>query len=303
MKDWTFNRRDLLKGFGAAGLLGLLPMAAMSSMPARLVVTAIPDDGDSARMREHFGTLAHHLGQAVNTDVEYVHVQNYAASVTALATGRAHVAWLGAVTTAQAWQMMGDDLVVLGCRDIDKEFVSYFVGHPDSGVRPVTDLSELAAQAEGQRWRFTFGSRSSTSSHLMPRKFFTDQAGRRPEDVFHRVAYSGSHDVVMRMVGQGSFAVGAMNYSTWDNASAELQEAAPIIYRTPKFTNYALVARRDLGDTLLGDLRSALLNLDRNSDPSRQLLDYLSAERFISAELDEWSDYVELLESGVDIGG
>jgi ABC-type phosphate/phosphonate transport system substrate-binding protein len=56
------------------------------------------------------------------------------------------------------------------------------------------------ASRPGQNWTFTFGSRSSTSSHLMPRKYFMEQAGVPPEQVFRTVAYSGSHDVVMQMV-------------------------------------------------------------------------------------------------------
>src|SRR3546814_9289783 len=72
-----------------------------------------------------------------------MHVENYAASVTALATGRAHIAWLGAVTTAQARMQMGDGLTVLGCRDIDKRFVSYFIANPSTGLRSEEHTSEL----------------------------------------------------------------------------------------------------------------------------------------------------------------
>lgn len=299
-----WSRRQVLRTLALGTAAGVLSAPALRlNASERLVITAIPDDGDAARMREHFGELAQYLGSAVERPVDYVHVQNYAASVTALATGRAQVAWLGAVTTAQAWQLMGDDLVVLGCRDIDKSFVSYFIANPEAGIEPVDDLAELARHARGQDWTFTFGSRSSTSGHLMPRKFFMDQSGATPEDVFRRVAYSGSHDVTMRSVAQGSFTFGAMNYATWDNASAELQARAPIIYRTPTFTNYALVARRDLGEPLLRRLEQALLGLDGSTAAGAELLEYLGAERFIAADLEEWRGYRELLDSGIDIGG
>src|SRR5690554_2002003 len=174
--------------------------AVAQQPPSKLIITAIPDDGDADRMRENFGALASYLGDAVGIPVEYMHVENYAASVTALATGRAHVAWLGAVTTAQARMQMGDDITILGCRDIDKGFVSYYIANPAIELAPVKDLGELAKEAEGKSWSFTFGSKSSTSGHMMPRKYFLDQAGVAPEKVFRTVAYSGSHDVVMQMV-------------------------------------------------------------------------------------------------------
>lgn len=298
------NRRRFLGGSAAAAALALTPLSLPKALASeRLIITAIPDDGDADRMREYFGVLAEYLGEAVGRPVQYMHVQNYAASVTALATGRAHVAWLGAVTTAQAWELMGDDLTVLGCRDIDKGFVSYFVAHHGAEVGEVEDLGELARLAEGRNWTFTFGSRSSTSSHLMPRKFFMDQSGTTPERVFRRVAYSGSHDVVLQMVAQGSYTLGAMNYASWDRASDSLKNRAPVVYRTPPFTNYALTARADLGDDLLGELRRALLALSPESEAGRRLLGYLGAGSFVAAELEEWSDYRELLASGIDIGG
>lgn len=287
----------------ALTVVGIGLAGADTQRPQRLIITAIPDDGDADRMRENFGALAAHLANAVNIPSEYMHVENYAASVTALATGRAHVAWLGAVTTAQAMMQMGEEnLVVLGTRDIDKGFVAYYIAHHAAGIEPVADLSELARLAQGRNWTFTFGSRSSTSGHLMPRKFFTEQAGQPPERVFRTVAYSGSHDVVMQMVANGTYTLGGMNYASWDSASETLQQQAPVIYRSPEFTNYALVARADLGPALIAELRAALLATG-DTPEGRQLLDYLKAGEFIEADLSEWFDYRDLLESGIDIGG
>lgn len=288
--------------FSLVSSLALGPAAAQQP-PSKLIITAIPDDGDADRMRENFGALASYLGEAVGIPVEYMHVENYSASVTALATGRAHIAWLGAVTTAQARMQMGDALTILGCRDIDKSFVSYFIANPDTGLGTVADLGELAQAAKGKPWTFTFGSKSSTSGHMMPRKYFMDQAGATPEQVFRTVAYSGSHDVVMQMVADGTHHIGALNYASWDKAAADLQAKAPIIYKTPPYTNYALAARADLGPELLGKLTTALLALDASNDEGAKVLKYLKAGKFIEADIAEWQGYVDLLEAGIDIGG
>jgi len=299
------SRRQFMLSASALTLAGMLPGWALAggNRPDKLIITAIPDDGDAERMRENFGALARYLGEQVGIPVEYMHVENYAASVTALSTGRAHIAWLGAVTTAQAHMQMDDELTVLGCRDIDKGFVSYFVAHPDTGLDTVEDLAELADIADGKRWSFTFGSRSSTSGHLMPRQFFTEQAGRPPERVFRTVAYSGSHDVTMRMVADGTHQIGAMNYATWDNADDAMKKRAPVIYETPEYTNYALTARADLGEDLIEELTAALLALHEDGDEGQKVLGYLGAEKFVDADLSEWAAYREILESGIDIGG
>ncbi|MFN3985523.1 MAG: phosphate/phosphite/phosphonate ABC transporter substrate-binding protein [Rhodocyclaceae bacterium] len=299
------SRRGFLLSATALALCLAFPAgsALAQQRPAKLVITAIPDDGDADRMREHFGALARHLGDKVGIPVEYMHVENYAASVTALATGRAHIAWLGAVTTAQARMQMGDGITILGCRDIDKGFVSYFIAHPSTGLTPVSSLAELATAAEGKGWTFTFGSKSSTSGHMMPRKYFLDEAGTAPEKVFRSVAYSGSHDVVMQMVADGTHQIGALNYASWDKADDDLKARAPIVYKTPQYTNYALTARADLGPELLGQLRDALLTLDAGTPEGAAVLKYLKAGKFIEADISEWQGYVDLLESGIDIGG
>ncbi len=301
----TASRRGFLLSAAALAVAGSLGLNAGDALaqPAKLVITAIPDDGDADRMRENFGALARHLGKAVGIPVEYMHVENYAASVTALATGRAHVAWLGAVTTAQARMQMGEQLTILGCRDIDKGFVSYFIANPATGLGTVSDLGELAKAAQGKGWSFTFGSKSSTSGHMMPRKYFMDQAGAAPERVFRSVAYSGSHDVVMQMVADGTHQVGALNYASWDKADDALKARAPIVYKTPPYTNYALAARADLGPDLLARLRAALLAVDGSTPEGAQVLKYLKAGKFIEADIGEWQGYVDLLESGIDIGG
>ena len=269
--------------------------------PSKIVITAIPDD-NAENMREFFGLVAGRIEKEIGVPTEYVHVDNYAASVTALATGQAHLSWFGAVTTAQAYMQMRDNLTVVAARDIDKEFVSYFIANAALEIPPVQSLEELAQLAAERGWTFTFGSKSSTSSHLMPRSFFTEQSGRTPENVFRTVAFSGSHDVVLQKVANGEFHLGALGQPPYDRASAEDKARAPVIYTTPKFTNYCFAARSDLGEELIGAIRSVLLNLHETPE-GEKILGYLKAGRFVEADMSEWKGYVQLIESGVDIGG
>ncbi len=290
------------KVLAALGLFALLlaPAHLLAKAPEKITIVAIPDDS-AENMREFFGLIAKHIENETGIKTEYVHVENYAASVTALATGRAQLAWFGAVTTAQAYMMMRDELEVVASRDIDKEFISYFIGHKGSNVPQVNSLAELAEAAKANNWTFTFGSKSSTSSHLMPRSFFTDQSGQRPEQAFRTVAYSGSHDVVAQKVANGEFDVGALGQPPYDRASDAIKTNAPIIYETPKFTNYCFATRTDLGRETIDAVHAALMNLHTSTE-GKKALEYLGSERFVDADMSEWMGYVELIESGVDIG-
>lgn len=292
----------LLLMIALIGLFMALTLPALAAeKPDRLIITAIPDDS-AENMREFFGLIARHIQARTGIPTEYVHVENYAATVTALATGRAHLAWFGAVTTAQAYLQMGDELTVVAARDIDKAFISYFIAHAGSGIPPVKDLKELAELARDKNWTFTFGSKSSTSSHLMPRSFFAEQSGLRPEQVFRTVAYSGSHDVVLQKVANGEFHVGALGQPPYDRGSDEIKAKAPIIYTTPKFTNYCFAVRTSLGAETIGQIRAALLAL-HESEEGGKALGYLKSKNFVEADISEWMGYVELLTSGIDIGG
>ncbi|MCP4503948.1 MAG: PhnD/SsuA/transferrin family substrate-binding protein [Deltaproteobacteria bacterium] len=57
-------------------------------------------------------------------------------------------------------------------REVDRSFQSVFIAHKDSGL---TSLSGL----EGKR--FSFGSKGSTSGHLMPRHHLASKYSLSPE--------------------------------------------------------------------------------------------------------------------------
>lgn len=267
----------------------------------KLIITAIPDD-NADKMKDVLGDLAKYLEGKIGIPCEYMHVENYAASVTAFATGKAHLAWFGGVTTVQSdIQSKGKSEVVV-CRDIDKRFVTYFIAGKDSGIREVKDLKELADKAKDKK--FTFGSKGSTSGHLMPRHYFTTQAGKPPEDVFgkNNIGYSGSHDKTLAAVADGTFTLGALNFASYDKASAELREKAPVIYKTPSYVDYSFCAHQDIGSELIGKIRKALLELDKNSEPGKKILGYFKAEKYVEADMKEWDGIRKVMESGVDIG-
>src|SRR3546814_3836611 len=80
MNTFSAVRRKYLHSVIAALTLSLtsslnFASAAAAGQPLeKLIITAIPDDGDADRMRENFGALASYLGKAVGIPVEYMHV-------------------------------------------------------------------------------------------------------------------------------------------------------------------------------------------------------------------------------------
>lgn len=305
-------KRFLLLTVAMAGILGMAACGGGNDANSaaggggkkidKLVITAIPDENSDA-FKNHFGNIAKYIESKIGIPCEYMHVENYAAAVTALANGQAHMSWMGGVTTVQSDMQTKGNAVVVACRDTDKKFVSYFIANKDSGIGEVKDLKELAERASGKS--FTFGSKGSTSGHLMPRHFFTTQAGKKPEDAFKSVSYSGSHDKTLQQVNDGTHDVGALNYAVYDRLAKEKPDMvakAKIIYKTPEYVDYAFVAHKDLGDEMIAKIRAALVGLDPASEEGKKILGYWKAGKMVEADMSEWDGIKAVMESGVDIG-
>src|SRR5262245_58621267 len=154
-----------------------------------LRISAIPDS-DAKKIEEKCNLVCDLLSKKLGIPVKFMPQQNYAACVTGLATDQLELVWFGGVTGCQADKKMGDKCTFVCWRDIEKKFKSYYICNKDSKIGACKDLKELAEKTEGKT--FTFGSKGSTSGHVMPRYFFQDQTGLKPEDVYKNVAYSGS---------------------------------------------------------------------------------------------------------------
>ena len=83
--------------------------------------------------------------------------------------------------------------------------------------------------------------------------------------------------------------VGVVNYAIWEGKSDEIKKKAPIIYITPDYVDYCLVAHNRLGPELITSIRDAFTRLDRNQSEHRAILEAFSAEKFVAADAEDWN--------------
>lgn len=276
-------------------LLALLLLNVGCGEPAAgtglLRLSGIPD-ADKARLEQQFGPVAEYLEAELGIPVRYEHMTDYTGAVIALGSGRIDLAWLGGVTAIDADRATGGEVTFVACRDTDLRFKSYFIANADAiargAVKPVTSLRDLAPMLKDLR--FTFGSKKSTSGHIMPRSFMV-RAGIDPEaDLLGRPGYqeAGGHDATLRTVASGQFDLGALNYTAWERADDEMKKRAPIIWVTPDYVDYCLVADNRLGEEMIDKIRDAFVNLDASNPEHREILAAFSAERFVPARRSDW---------------
>jgi phosphonate transport system substrate-binding protein len=274
--------------------------APASDEPRVLRIGAIPDQDPEKLARLH-GGIAEYLASALDAEVEYVPVTDYAAAVTLFSTGDLDLVWFGGLTGVQA-RLQTPGAVVLAQRDIDEVFQSVFIANVDSEIEPVTDVAGLSIFADR---RFTFGSESSTSGRLMP-QYFLDQAGIGPDSFSGEAGFSGSHDATVDLVQSGSFEGGALNLQVWERrleeGTVDTSKVVEIL-RTPEYHDYHWIlqpsAVEKYGDGFADEVQAALTSLSIDDPAQAELLDLFGAGAFIPA--DE-GDYSEIEEIGRTLG-
>jgi phosphonate transport system substrate-binding protein len=273
-------------------LLGLLAAAT----PEPLRITAIPD-ANKDTLREDQERLAGWLKDKTGRLVVFLPVENYAAAVTALTTGQADLGWLGGVTAVQAMRVSHGEVKPLVTREEDRHFKSYVIVRASLGAKSLKDLSQKS---------FAFGSKSSTSGHVMPR-YFLGLEGITPETFFSNVAYTGDHTKTILDVSSGAVDAGAVNYLVFERMVREKKvdpAVVKILWTTPEFVDYAWCVRTDLdaraGPGTTDKIRSAFTSLEPGVEADQRILSIQQTKHYVAAQT-EWWGGIDAVLRAIDI--
>jgi len=257
--------------------------------------TAIPDQ-NTTELQAKFAPLTAYLSKQLGVPVEYVPVRDYQAAVESFKNGDVLLVWFGGLTGVQARHAVpGAHAIAQG--DSDPTYYSYFIAHKDTGLT----LSDQLPKDIG-KYKFTFGSESSTSGRLMPEYYLRQATGKAPRELFQTPpGFSGSHDKTAELVESGQYEVGVVNYKVYERRVKEGKtnpEVCRVIWKTPTYTDYNWTAHPDLekkfGAGFTKRLQNALLAIN---DP--QLLAALPRAKLIAAR-DE--DYERIREVATQLG-
>ena len=258
-------------------------------------ISGIPD-ADKEKLAKQYEVVTTWLSAELERKVEFVPVNDYAAAVTALASRKVDMVWLGGVTAVQAIEVTKNRCQPLFAREEDLKFKSYFIANKklvDEGKftavteRKSMPLESLAAlKPKFAEYTFTFGAKTSTSGHIMPRYFMEKpEVGLDPEKSFKQkpgYALQGGHSTVLSNVGSGAFDLGVLNYISWEQAKDEQKAQAPVIYVTPEYADYCMVGHGRLGPVLQIRIIKAFIMLDPAKERDKAVLDVFGAKKFVS---------------------
>lgn len=255
-----------------------LLLVAPSALAATFTFTAIPDE-DESQLRTRFDKVAVYLEEKLGVEVKYIPVKSYSAAVTAFRNNQVQLAWFGGLSGVQARRLVpGSDAIAQGYED--QFFKSYFIAHHSTEMLVNDSFPNLNG------YTFTFGSKDSTSGRLMPQFFIERNLGKRPEDIFKRIGFSGDHSRTIAQVQAGVYQVGAVNYKVWESAVAAGKvdlNKVDVIWESPTYPDYQWTVRAGVDDSFGEGFKAKLsaVLLEMN-DP--ELLQSFPRKSFVAAD-------------------
>lgn len=248
---------------------------AVIKTPKLLRVGVLPDLDESA-LRIRAQALVNYLSEELEMPVELVVPPSYEQMLVMFGRDEIDIAYFGGFTFVLANRRFGAQPLVM--RDKDRKFNTYFIVRKEHQAKALEDL---------QGTTFTFGSKLSTSGHLMPRHFL-EKNGIVAENFFSSVQYSGTHDKTIFQVLNGSVVSGAANANIVDKymrGEASGADQLRVLWETPSYTDYVWATRQELSKQLTSKIGRLFLQLERENEAYTAILDGLYADFYVPASL------------------
>jgi phosphonate transport system substrate-binding protein len=250
-----------------------------------LRISILPDESKT-KMLEHYTPLFEYLSAEIGIPYQLVLAESYDEFLELFHRKEIDLAYFGGYTFMKAH--ITDHAVPLVMRNVDTRFTSYFLTREDN---PRQELSEFKGLT------FSFGSRLSTSGHLMPR-FFLKNRGIIPENFFAKTLYSGKHDLTAYWVRDGEAELGVANSLVIDQMYKDgrlNQKDVRILLQTPPYPDYVWALRPLNNKAFEIKLRNAFMDLSKIDQDQAKILEGVNAESFLPAGVNDFAKLKEIM--------
>ena len=211
--------------------------------PGTIVFTYTPVE-DPAVYESIFKPFTNHLSQCLSKKVVFYQVQNNAAEIEAMRSGRLHVGGFSTGPTAFAVNIAG--AVPFGIKGTAKEFQGYNLIVIVKANSPYQKLADL----KGKKLAHT--APSSNSGHMAPLALFPAE-GLTP-DKDYKILFSGKHDQSVLGVNSGDYDAAAVASDVFHRMAVRGQVKESdfrVIYRSQKFPTSSFAYAHDLDPKLV----------------------------------------------------
>lgn len=270
-------------------ILGCTERTGNEAMPEVLRIGILPDEG-KAELLKRYTPLFEYLANKLGVTYTIIIPDNYQDLVNKFAADRVDLAYFGGFTFIKVHDNY--DAVPLVMRDVDMRFTSYFIVRGDN---PSDSLNAFHAKS------ISFGSKLSTSGHLMPR-YFLKQKEIVPEEFFSKVEYSGTHDKTIYWVRDGKVDIGVANSRIFNKMRKDKRikkNELRILLETPPYPDYVWALRAGFIPSVQLKIQNAFLSLSPTNPEHAKVLSGLDAGGFLPASI---SNFKQLHDISYELG-
>jgi phosphonate transport system substrate-binding protein len=220
-------------------------------------------------------------------EMDYVLYSNYERLVDAVAAGAVDIGWNTNTAYVALDERVGGDTVILGMRDVDREWTTVVVAQ--RGV-PIAELSDLAGGT------VALGSRDSGHAAILPLHYMST-AGLEADRDYRTIRFDtdlGKHGDtgdselhVVRAIANGDADAGAISQSYFSVMRAEhVPEVADlqVVWRSPTYYHCNFTAMKSLDTAVRRDWLAALLAMDYNDPGLRPAMDLEGVRRWYEGD-------------------
>lgn len=244
-------------------------------------------------------TLAKDLGKVINMEVKEIQASDYTAIIEALRTGKADMAYMGALAVAMGAERAGVTPIVMKAPNGDKAqavYHSVFVTQKDN--------NEINSIKDFKGKTIAFVDPDSTSGNLVPTSeimkafpdlHLTNEKIHTNGEFFEAVSFSGKHQAGLQAVIKGDVDIVPISdqimASEFKNGNAD-ENAVKVVHSSAAIPAEAMVVSKTVNEDLKKTLTKFLVEYN-NKDYFDKVIKKADA-RFVECSMEEYQPIVEL---------
>ena len=235
-----------------------------NGMPGKLVV-AIYTGGDNPNgVKAAMQNLKGYLEKKTGLETDFVYATDYTAVIEALASKKAHIAYLSPFSYMLASQKHDiTPMVTVGEDGGAHLYHSLIFCNAQSAIKTIDDV-----RARAKTLSLCFADPASTSGHLIPRAYL-NTIGLNPDSAFKQVIFAGSHSASILAVATGKIDIGCSTKEYGVDILLKRQLLKPgairILWQSDPIVSSPIVIRNDINKDFALKIKNLYLNMAKDA--------------------------------------
>jgi len=248
------------------------------------------------RQMERYQPLAEYLSKQKAIPVSLKVFPSYGNIIDNFVSSGVDGAFFGSFTYVLAHEKLGIEVLVRPeYLDGTSTYHGLIFVRKDSGIKSVKDM-------RGKR--FAFVDKATTAGYLLPVWYFHKAGIKNYQTYLKEVYFTGTHEDAIYDVLSGKADIGAAKNTVFERLAAtdsRIKSELVILEKSPDVPENGLAVRKDLDGILKEKLKQGLLNMDRDPDGQKVLIQ-LGARKFIETKNEDYAPVYEYAkESNLDL--